>query len=37
VEDTAEALGVTTRTVNRDWQFARAWLYDHLHGLAQDP
>lgn len=37
VEDTAEALGVTTRTVNRDWQFARAWLYDHLHGVAQDP
>jgi RNA polymerase sigma factor (TIGR02999 family) len=30
VDDTATALGVTTRTVNRDWQFARAWLHDHL-------
>lgn len=30
IEDTALALGVTPRTVNRDWQFARAWLYDHL-------
>lgn len=32
IEDTALALGVTTRTVNRDWQFARAWLYDYLSG-----
>lgn len=23
----AEVLGVTTRTVERDWQYARAWLY----------
>lgn len=30
VDDTAAALGVTTRTVNRDWQFARAWLHDYL-------
>lgn len=30
VEDTALALGVTSRTVKRDWAFARAWLYDHL-------
>ena len=30
VDETALALGVTTRTVNRDWQFARAWLHDHL-------
>jgi RNA polymerase sigma-70 factor, ECF subfamily len=30
VADTALALDVTTRTVNRDWQFARAWLYDAL-------
>jgi RNA polymerase sigma factor (TIGR02999 family) len=39
VDDTATALGVTTRTVNRDWQFARAWLHDHLkraahHGMS---
>ena len=30
VAETAMALGVTTRTVARDWAFARAWLYDHL-------
>jgi RNA polymerase sigma-70 factor, ECF subfamily len=30
IADTALALNVTTRTVNRDWQFARAWLYDSL-------
>ena len=34
-DDTATALGVTTRTVNRDWQFARAWLHDHLKRTAQ--
>lgn len=32
VEETALALGITPRTVNRDWAFARAWLYDHLNG-----
>ena len=32
VEETAEALGVSTRTVDRDWQFARAWLFDRLRG-----
>lgn len=31
LERTALAVGVTTRTVKRDWAFARAWLYDHLH------
>jgi RNA polymerase sigma factor (TIGR02999 family) len=30
IDDTALALGLTARTVNRDWQFARAWLYDYL-------
>ena len=30
VEETADALGVTGRTVKRDWAFARAWLLDHL-------
>jgi RNA polymerase sigma-70 factor (ECF subfamily) len=30
IEDTALALGITPRTVNRDWSFARAWLFDHL-------
>ena len=29
-DDTAQALGVTSRTVHRDWAFARAWLHDYL-------
>jgi RNA polymerase sigma factor (TIGR02999 family) len=33
-EETAEALGVTTRTVERDWVKARGWLYQTL---ADDP
>jgi RNA polymerase sigma factor (TIGR02999 family) len=30
VEETADALGVTTRTVINDWNTARAWLYQRL-------
>jgi RNA polymerase sigma factor (TIGR02999 family) len=30
VEETAEVLGVSPRTVKRDWAFARAWLYEAL-------
>lgn len=26
----AELLGISLRTVNRDWRFARAWLHEHL-------
>lgn len=29
-EETAQALGVTARTVQRDWARARAWLYQQL-------
>ena len=29
-DETAEALGVTVRTVQRDWAKARAWLYLEL-------
>jgi RNA polymerase sigma factor (TIGR02999 family) len=32
VEETAETLGTSTRTVLRDWAFARAWLYGELAG-----
>lgn len=32
VEETAEVLGVTDRTIKRDWQTARAFLYRELHG-----
>ena len=31
-EETAEALGVSTRTVQRDWMRARAWLREELEG-----
>jgi RNA polymerase sigma factor (TIGR02999 family) len=31
-EETAEALGVTTRTVERDWAKARGWLFLELRG-----
>jgi RNA polymerase sigma factor (TIGR02999 family) len=30
-EETAEALGVSVRTVRRDWSLARAWLYRELN------
>jgi RNA polymerase sigma factor (TIGR02999 family) len=30
VDETAEALGVSARTVHADWAFARAWLYRTL-------
>ena len=30
LEENAEALGVGTRTVVRDWQLARAWLRREL-------
>ena len=32
MEETAEALGVSLRTVHSDWAFARAWLYRTLTG-----
>lgn len=30
VEETAQALGRSARTIDREWAFARAWLLDHL-------
>lgn len=32
VEETAEAMETSPRTVKRDWSFARAWLYSRLSG-----
>ncbi|CAN5487087.1 ECF-type sigma factor [soil metagenome] len=32
VEEAAEALDVSPRTVKSDWALARAWLYSYLHG-----
>jgi RNA polymerase sigma-70 factor, ECF subfamily len=31
-EETAMALGVTARTVERDWVKAKGWLYQELRG-----
>ena len=31
VEETAEALGVSVRTVNRDWRLARSWLIRQMN------
>ena len=30
VEDTAEALGISTRTVKREWSMAKAWLHQRI-------
>jgi RNA polymerase sigma factor (TIGR02999 family) len=34
VEEIASALGVSERTVKRDWQFARAWLAKELSSFS---
>lgn len=31
-EEAAEVLGVSLKTVNRDWSVAKAWLYGELNG-----
>jgi RNA polymerase sigma factor (TIGR02999 family) len=31
IEETAAALGLSVRTVNRHWAFARAWLHERLN------
>jgi RNA polymerase sigma factor (TIGR02999 family) len=36
LEETAETLKVSTKTVQRDWDLARGWLYRELHGNHQD-
>jgi RNA polymerase sigma factor (TIGR02999 family) len=30
VDETADALGISARTVNREWTYAKAWLYRAL-------
>ena len=37
VEQTAEALGLSARTVARDWRFARAWLAQALEERRRTP
>jgi RNA polymerase sigma-70 factor, ECF subfamily len=36
VEETAEALDISPRTVKRHWRKARAWLYRALYGAVDD-
>ena len=36
VEEVAEAIGSSTRTVNRLWTYARAWLWRELGADASD-
>jgi RNA polymerase sigma factor (sigma-70 family) len=36
VEETAEALQISTRSVKRKWAFARAWLHAQLRSHAGD-
>ena len=37
IEETAEALEISTRSVERGWRFARLWLYRRLNaGEADD-
>ena len=37
VEATAAVLGTSERTVKREWQFARAWLFREMEGRAAAP
>ena len=36
MQETGEVLEVSVATVERDWQFARAWLYDALSSPPRD-
>ena len=36
-EETAEVLGISLRTVHREWDLARAWLFRQLSGPAPTP
>jgi RNA polymerase sigma factor (TIGR02999 family) len=31
-QEVVEVLGVSLATVRRDWEFARSWLFDRMHG-----
>jgi RNA polymerase sigma factor (TIGR02999 family) len=36
IERAAEAAGVSVRTANRHWAYAKAWLYQQLNGRSDD-
>ena len=35
-EETGEVLGISARTVKRDWQVAKAWLHGELSSVKAD-
>jgi DNA-directed RNA polymerase specialized sigma24 family protein len=37
IEQAAEALGISVRTANRHWAYARAWLHQQLEPSSEDP
>lgn len=37
VDETAEAVTCSSRTVKRDWRLARAWLYNEMGGAGAEP
>lgn len=37
VDETAEALAISTATVKRDWRMAKAWLYAELSSIDHSP
>jgi RNA polymerase sigma factor (TIGR02999 family) len=37
IPDTAEVLGISSRTANRLWTYARAWLHEEIEGSRSDP
>ena len=36
IDEIAEVLGISAATVEREWAFARAWLYDAIEGAGAD-
>jgi RNA polymerase sigma-70 factor, ECF subfamily len=36
-KEVVEALGLAISTVRRDWEFARSWLFDRMHGNPKKP
>jgi DNA-directed RNA polymerase specialized sigma24 family protein len=37
IPDAAEVLGISSRTANRLWTYARAWLHEEIEGSRSDP
>ena len=37
IDQAAEALGISSRTAYRDWEFARAWLFREIQGTDPPP